>query len=82
MLKCFILAASVLAGSAALAQPASDKTTTAPAPTGSQTREVPPPPGGAAIPSDLRSKATKDIPMGNGKPKSSEPSGSTDKRGK
>ena len=80
MLKCFILAASVLAGSAALAQPAPDKPNSS-TPKGGQIKESPPT-GGAGIPRDQRSNATKDIPMGNGKPKSSEPTGSTDKRGK
>jgi hypothetical protein len=32
-----------------------------------------PPVGGAAIPSELRSNAAKDVPMGNGKPKANVP---------
>ena len=80
MLKWFSLATYVLTASAAWAQPASDKPNTS-APRGGQVKEAPPT-GGAGIPRDQRSNATKDIPMGNGKPKSSEPAGSTDRRGK
>jgi hypothetical protein len=53
----------------------------APASSGSQ-KEAPPA-GGATIPSDMRTNASKDVPMGNGKPKSSAPAASApDKRAK
>ena len=63
----------------AFAQSAPDKSTT-PAPSGSP--KDAPPIGGATIPSDMRTKSTKDVPMGDGKPKSSAPAGPSDKRAK
>jgi len=61
------------------AQSAPDKPTT-PAPSGSQ--KDAPPIGGATIPRDMRTNATKDVPMGDGKPKSSAPAGPSEKRSK
>lgn len=73
-----LVAAGPLARSG-FAQPAPDKPS-ASAPSGSQ--KDAPPVGGATIPSDMRTNATKDVPMGNDKPKSSTPAGSSDKRSK
>jgi hypothetical protein len=70
--------ALVLATSVAVAQTA----TTSPTAGGKQTKGTTPPGGGASIPSDLRRNASKDVPMGEGKPKNSTPSAGNDKRGK
>ena len=76
----FSVAVLLLATSAAFAQPAGDKPVA-----GGQISQPGPPPGGATIPPEQRSKATKDVPMGNGKPKANgpAPTGSvSDKRAK
>jgi hypothetical protein len=69
MAQLFTIAVLVLAASGAFAQPAPDKASPSAPSTGS-IREAPPI-GGASINPELRTKATKDIPMGNGKPKNS-----------
>jgi hypothetical protein len=71
MRQLFAFALLVLAGSAAFAQqPAPDKPTSS---IPSKGQNSTPPAGGAAIPPELRSNSTKDIPMGNGKPKENAP---------
>ena len=80
MRQVFGVAVLLLATSAAFAQPAGDKPAA-----GGQISPAGPPPGGATIPPEQRSKATKDVPMGNGTPKAngSAPKGSVpDKRAK
>ena len=77
----FAFAILVLATSVSFAQPVPDKASPS-APSGAQNA---PPVGGAGIAPELRSKATKDIPMGNNKPKPSGPAsgeGRNDKRAK
>jgi hypothetical protein len=58
------VAVLLLASFAAHAQPAGDKPAV-----GGQIGPAGPPPGGATIPPEARGNATKDVPMGNGKPK-------------
>jgi hypothetical protein len=71
MARFLAFALLLLAGSAAFAQqPAPDKPTSAIPNKGQNSA---PPAGGAAIPPELRSNSTKDIPMGNGKPKEGAP---------
>ena len=80
MRQAFSVAVLLLATSAAFAQPAGEKPAA-----GGQISQPGPPPGGATIPPEQRSNATKDIPMGNGKPKANgtAPTGSApDKRAK
>jgi hypothetical protein len=81
MARLFSIALWVLAASAASAQSPADRPHPPATSGGGQIREAPPV-GGAGIPKDLRSNATKDIPMGDGKPKGSAPAAGTDKRGK
>ena len=69
MTQLFVSVILVLAASGAFAQTGPDKTSPSAPSTGS-IRE-PPPIGGASINPELRTKATKDIPMGDGKPKNS-----------
>jgi hypothetical protein len=68
----------VLTISASLAQEAADK------PTSSIPKGQPsaPPIGAATIPPEFRSNATKDIPMGNGKPNTGESSAGGARNGK
>ena len=80
MARLFSIALWALAASAAFAQAPADRPGP-PATSGGQIREAPPV-GGAGIPRDLRSNATKDIPMGDGKPKGGAPAAGTDKRAK
>jgi len=64
----FWIAVLLLAGSPAFAQSAGDNSAA-----GVRTNPAhPPPPGGATIPPEQRSNATKDVPMGDGKPKASD----------
>ena len=69
MKRLIAIVVGVLAASGSFAQPAPDKASPSPPSTGS-IREAPQI-GGASINPELRSKATKDIPMGIGKPKNS-----------